>query len=46
MAFKAGFVFMAPDGDPKRHRASIKTSKPRFNTWQNVIHCRASEGRK
>jgi predicted nucleic acid-binding protein len=20
--------------------------KPRFNTWQNVIHCRASEGRK
>jgi len=26
MAFKSGFVVMAPDGDPKKHRASIKTS--------------------
>ncbi len=27
MAFKTGTVVMAPDGDPKKHRASIKTSK-------------------
>jgi hypothetical protein len=27
MAFKAGFVMMSPDGDPKKHRASIKTGK-------------------
>jgi len=27
VAFKAGFVVMAPDGDPARDRASIKTSK-------------------
>jgi hypothetical protein len=27
MAFKAGFIVMAPDGDPKTHRASIKTPK-------------------
>jgi hypothetical protein len=27
MAFKSAFVIMSPDGDPKRHRASIKTSK-------------------
>ena len=27
MAFKAGFVVMAPDGDPKWHTASIKTPK-------------------
>ena len=27
MAFKSGFVVMALDGDPKKHRASIKTSK-------------------
>lgn len=27
MAFKAGFVVMAPDVDPAKHRASIKTSK-------------------
>ncbi len=25
--FKSAFVVMAPDGDPKRHRATIKTSK-------------------
>jgi hypothetical protein len=28
MAFKAGFVVMAPEVDPETHRASIKT--PRF----------------
>ena len=27
MAFKTASVVMAPDGDPKKHRASIKTSK-------------------
>lgn len=27
MAFKAGFIMMSPDGDPKKHRASIKTAK-------------------
>ena len=32
MAFKAAFVMMAPDGDPKRHRASIKTSKLELTT--------------
>lgn len=32
MAFKAGFVVMALDGDPKRHRASIKTSKFELTT--------------
>ena len=26
MVFKSGFVVMAPDGDPERHRATIKTS--------------------
>lgn len=32
MAFKAGFVVMALDGDPKIHRASIKTSKLELTT--------------
>jgi len=27
MAFKSGIVVMAPDGDPNRHRAWIKTTK-------------------
>lgn len=27
MAFKAASIVMAPDGDPEKHRASIKTSK-------------------
>lgn len=27
MAFKAGFIMMSPDGDPKKHRASIKTAR-------------------
>lgn len=27
MVLKTGFVAAVPDGDPKRHRASIKTSK-------------------
>ncbi len=25
--FKSAFIIMAPDGDPKKHRASIKTAK-------------------
>lgn len=32
MAFKAGFVVMAPDADPKIHRASIKTPKFELTT--------------
>ena len=32
MAFKAGFVVMALDGDPKKHRASIKTPKFELTT--------------
>ena len=32
MAFKAGLVFMSPDGGPKRHRASIKTSMLELTT--------------
>ena len=32
MAFKAGFIIMAPDGDPERHRASIKTSSFELTT--------------
>ncbi len=32
MAFKAGFVVMAADGDPNRHRASIKTPKFELTT--------------
>ena len=32
MALKAGLVFMSPDGDPKRQRASIKTSKLELTT--------------
>lgn len=32
MAFKTAFVIMGPDGDPKRHRASIKTSKLEITT--------------
>jgi hypothetical protein len=27
MAFKVAFVVVAPDGDPNKHRATIKTSK-------------------
>ena len=27
MTFKAAFAMIAPDGDPTRHRASIKTTK-------------------
>jgi len=27
MAFKTGFVVMAPDGDPRKYRTSLKTSK-------------------
>jgi hypothetical protein len=32
MAFRAGFVVMAPDADPKVHRASIKTAKFELTT--------------
>jgi len=32
MAVKAGFVLMAPQADPKRHRASIKTPKLEITT--------------
>jgi hypothetical protein len=32
MAVKAGFVLMAPEADPKRHRASIKTPKLEITT--------------
>jgi hypothetical protein len=32
MALKAGFVAMAPEADPKRHRASIKTPKLEITT--------------
>ena len=49
MAFKAGFVVMAPDGDPAKHRASIKTSKlelttvvvPLIDLERAVLVCRA-----
>ena len=27
MAFKSGMIVTAPDADPKKHRASIKTPK-------------------
>ncbi len=27
MAYKSAFVIMAPDGDPKKHRSVIKTSR-------------------
>ena len=32
MAFKTGFVAMAPEADPKKHRASIKTPKFELTT--------------
>lgn len=32
MALKAGFIIMAPDGDPVKHRSSIKTSKLEVTT--------------
>jgi len=32
MALKAGFVVMAPEADPKKHRASIKTPKIELTT--------------
>lgn len=32
MAFKTGFVVMAPDGDPAKHRAFIKTCKLQLTT--------------
>ena len=30
--FKSAFIVMAPDGDPDKHRATIKTSKLEFTT--------------
>jgi len=30
--FKGVFILMAPDGDPGKHRATIKTSKLEFTT--------------
>jgi hypothetical protein len=30
--FKSAFIVMAPDGDPAKHRATIKTSKLEFTT--------------
>jgi hypothetical protein len=35
MAFKAGFVIMAPEVDPQTHRASIKT--PRFELTMVLV---------
>jgi hypothetical protein len=32
MVVKSAFVIMAPDGDPNRHRASVKTSKTEITT--------------
>jgi hypothetical protein len=32
MAFKSAFIAMAPDGDPKQHRATIKTPKLEMTT--------------
>ncbi len=32
MIVKSAFVIMAPDGDPNRHRASVKTSKTEVTT--------------
>ena len=39
MTFKGAFIVMAPDGDPKKHRAVVKTSKLEVTTvlveWMN-----------
>ena len=32
MIVKSAFIIMAPDGDPKRHRATVKTSKTEVTT--------------
>ena len=32
MALKAAFIMMAPDGDPLKHRASVKTGKLELTT--------------
>jgi len=32
MVVKSAFVIMAPDGDPSRHRSSVKTSKTEIIT--------------
>jgi hypothetical protein len=30
--FKSAFLIMAPDGDPKKHRATVKTGKAELTT--------------
>ena len=35
--FKTAFVVMAPDGDPNRHRATIKTSKMELTVVVNEM---------
>jgi len=35
MAFKAGFIVMAPDADPNKDRASIKT--PQFELTTVIV---------
>jgi hypothetical protein len=32
MIVKSAFIIMAPDGDPSRHRATVKTSKTEVTT--------------
>ena len=32
MIVKSAFIIMAPDGDPKQHRATVKTSKTEVTT--------------
>ena len=32
MAFKSAFIAMSPDGDPKKHRSTIKTAKHELTT--------------
>jgi hypothetical protein len=32
MVVKSAFIIMAPDGDPTRHRATVKTSKTEVTT--------------
>jgi hypothetical protein len=36
--FKSAFIVMAPDGDPAKHRATIKTSKLEFTTVIIEMH--------
>ena len=36
--FRGVFILMAPDGDPKKHRATINTSKLEFTTVVIEMH--------